>query len=246
VNKIIKTSSIIILLLSIFELIIRLYKLPVYLIPTPSKVIFTTWEYRNELLNAIMWTSIEALIGLFIAISFAIICGLLFIRFKPVEESVKPFLIALQGTPVLALAPILTAWFGTGLGSKVICTFIVCFFPLVVGITSGLRSPTIEEIELFKTFGISEWKILWNLRIPRCVPWFFSALKVAVPLSVIGAIVSEFVGSSNGIGFIILTASYYLKIAKMFSGILCCTGLSICLFGIVRIFEKKVYFWEGN
>lgn len=234
-----------ILILVAWEGTVEFFDVPTYFVPGPVQIAEATYKNWLGLLQNSLWTFWAASLGLASALVVSFLIAIIFVYSKTAEEGIRPFLIALQGTPILALAPIFNAWFGSGTGSKVACVFVVCFFPLVVGFGAGFSSPKKDELELYKSLGASRFEVFWQLRWPKALAWVFSALKVSVPLSVVGAIVAEFVGSSKGLGYLILTSSYYLRVDLMFAGVLACASISTIGYGIVLLAESKFYFWKG-
>lgn len=144
----------------------------------------------------------------------------------------------------IAIAPLLAIWFGYGLWSKVAAAGIVCFFPSVVNITKGLQSIPSDTLDWFRSISASNWQVLKKLRIPNALPYIFAALKISATLSVIGAIVGEFVGASKGLGYIILVSSYHSKTSTMFCALFTAIISSLVFYGIICFVEKQIIKWQ--
>jgi NitT/TauT family transport system permease protein len=154
--------------------------------------------------------------------------------------------VTLQSTPLLAIAPLLSLWFGAGLGSKVAASAVICFFPLLVGWLAGAKSIDDDYMNLFDNIGATKPQRVLHLIIPSALPYFFGGLRVAASLSILGAIVGEFVGASEGLGYRILSSSYYLRTADMFAYVIV-TGITGWALGeFVLLGERRVLFWRGK
>ena len=149
----------------------------------------------------------------------------------------------LQTVPIVAIAPLLTIWFGFTLVPKVVIAAIICFFPVLVNTTRGLRSVSGQALELMNVLSARKRQIFWRLRVPSSLPYVFAGLRVAATLSVIGAIVAEFTGSNRGIGYVIVQASYRIDTKLMFAGIALSSLGGIVFFNIIGWIEKKVLHW---
>lgn len=228
------------------EIILWATNTPSYLIPMPSDVISSLWSKGSVFIFATVITISEGLSGLIIAIILSLFFAIVFSFFSRIEQVIKPFLIMIQATPILAFAPFFIIWFGPEMGSKIACAFIVSFFPIIIGFTEGLNSPSKEELDLFKSFNFSKWQILYYLRFPRGLPKLFSSIQIALPIAILGAIIGEFIGSSEGIGFEILSASYYLRVADMFAAIFLCSAITYIFYILLVFIDKRICFWKNH
>jgi NitT/TauT family transport system permease protein len=235
----------IISIILIWQIIVFCLNIPVYIIPGPllvGKKFISDW---NNLSIATFITISESIAGLGSALIITGIFAFLFAVRRGIETRVAPLLVALQSIPILAIAPLLTLWFGPGYWSKVVASFLICFFPLLTGWSSGIASVDEEELDFFRTMNANKIQTSKMLLFPRSLPFFFSGLRVAAPLSLMGAIVGEFVGASNGLGFLILSYSYYAKTADMFACIFIVAVCGIIAYKISLIIEYKVVFWQA-
>lgn len=221
-------------------------KIPTYIFPRPSLVLAEFWQRPSSYLHHTGITIAEAGIGFLFASIIAFLAGALFVHSRAAERALYPYAIALKAVPIVALAPLLILWFGAGFMGKVVMAALVCFFPVVVGTASGMKSVSREELDLFKSLGASDWQLLWKLRIPRSMPQVFSALKVSATLSVVGAIVGELSGSLNGLGFVILMASYEVHTVRMVAAIVCASLIGIGFFLVVAAVERRMLFWHES
>jgi NitT/TauT family transport system permease protein len=152
--------------------------------------------------------------------------------------------IALKTTPLVALAPLLVIWLGTGLWSKVAASVLICFFPVLVNSVKGLKTVEPEARELFATYGASRWELFWRLRFPMSLPYVLAGLKISTSLAVVGAIVGEFVGANKGLGYVVMLASYHMETPTMFAAIFCAAGVGLVMFWGVSAAERRIVFWQ--
>jgi NitT/TauT family transport system permease protein len=225
----------------IWELAVRLFDIPVYLLPAPSAVLAVI---DGSLASHMFVTLMEALIGFVLANILGMITAVIFVHSKPIEKGVFPLAIALKTTPLVALAPLLVVWMGTGYSSKIVASMLICFFPILVNSVKGLKAIEHEAWELFSTYKGTKLEIFWKLRLPTSLPYVFSALKISTSLAIVGAIVGEFVGANKGLGYIVLVSSYHMDTPIMFSAIIASALCGLVLFWGISWLEKKVVFWQ--
>jgi NitT/TauT family transport system permease protein len=225
---------------------VRFLHVKEYILPSPitiAKVLYNDWFL---LLKHTGITALESLTGFILAnIGGLVLASLLSISVS-FKKAIMPYAIALKTTPIVAFAPILVIWFGSGIITKIFASALVCFFPILVNTLKGLTSVEQDYLNLFASFHTSKWKTFWNLKFPTAMPYIFSALKISTSLSVVGAIVGEFVGASQGLGYIILVSSYHLETASIFAAIILSASIGIIFFSIISYLEKKTIFWQNS
>jgi NitT/TauT family transport system permease protein len=224
-----------------WEAAVRFLNVPEYLLPAPTAILATVDE---SLALQLAVTFSEALMGFVIASVLASAAALLFVRFRTLEKGFFPIAIALKTTPLVALAPLLVLWQGTGLWSKVTAASLICFFPVLVNTVKGLKAADAEYFELFKSLGASRPQEFGKLRIPFCLPYLFSALKISSSLAVVGAIVGEFVGATQGLGYLIMISSAHIETPTLFSAIFASAAAGLVLFYAIGAAERFVVFWQ--
>jgi len=225
-----------------WELAVRALAVPTYLLPPPS-AIFSSMD-KSLLLNLAV-TSGEALAGFALASTLAFIAALAFVRSPTLERGLFPLAVTLKTTPLVAIAPLLVLWMGTGWGSKIAAAALICFFPVLVNAVKGLKAADAEYYELFRAMKASRRQEFRKLRIPYCLPYLFSALKVSSSLAIVGAIVGEFVGATQGLGYLIVISSSHLDTDTLFSAIFAAALAGIALFQLLSWIEKRVVFWHS-
>jgi len=221
----------------VWEVLTRIFAVPSYILPSPSNIYLKFMSVSGNVFDDLIVTSLESVLGLILAILFACVVSLIFHKSKPVRDGVYPLLIALKCTPIIAIAPLLILWIGFGIFSKVVMAAIVSFFPIVVNLTVGLKQADESHVLLFKSYRASWWSELLHLRIPTAIPYFFASLRIAAPLSVVGAVVAEFMGASKGVGFAILMSSYNADTPLLFVNIFVAALIGITMYCVVLLIE---------
>jgi len=172
----------------------------------------------------------------------AIVLGSVIAQSRFVENVLYPYLIAIQTTPKVAIAPLFIIWFGFGISSKIIVAGIIAFFPILVNVITGLRSTDPQRIELMRSLRATRWQIFRMVMLPSALPMIFAGLQVAVIFSLLGAIVGEFVGSRAGLGNLIMQMNINLDTAGVFAVLVCLSSIGIALHLIMRWGQKKLLF----
>ncbi len=236
------TWSLLLVALALWEGAVRGLGLSPLVLPGPLRVFRSLWSGLGDgfLLEHIGTTVVEILLGLGLGASFGIALAAILFQFPGVERVVRPYIVASQALPKLALAPIFVLWFGFGLTPKVLITALIVFFPLFENTLAGLASPRWEERELFRVLRASRWQTFWRLRLPSALPFIFAGLRVAAILSVVGATVSEYVGANRGLGALIIAAQGALDTPQMFAVFVLLTVIGLLLYRAVIVIEGIV------
>ncbi|RIW33251.1 ABC transporter permease [Bacillus salacetis] len=242
----IASSLMILSLLVIWQIGAALYNKP-FILPAPGGILAELWELKWVLLG----THLPAtLLTIFFGLALSIILGVslaVAMNFsKSIEKTFYPILIASQTIPIIALAPIFVLWFGYSIWSKVAVTILITFFPITVSTFDGLRSVNKELKELMLTMGARKRHIFRELSIPSALPYFFSGLKVAVTLSVIGAAISEWLGAEAGLGYFSRRMMTQFNGAAVFAPIVLLSIAGILLFLFVNWLEKTMLKWRKS
>ena len=204
-----------------------------FLLPTPGAVIAALRANGDSLAHAALNTAQGALLGFVASVALSIVLALILSLSPLIRASLYPYLMILQMTPVIVIAPILVLWVGAGIRSVTFITFLICFFPLVVNTTQGLVSTDRHLVELFRMWRVSRWQQLRHLRAPAALPYFFTGLRIAATLAPIGALVGDYTagssaGDGGGLGFQAIIYSSQAKYAALFA-----TAAITCILGFV-------------
>ena len=233
-------------LLAAWEGAVRLFDLPRYILPAPSRIAASFASHFPSLLHHASVTLAEIVLGLLLGGlgGFALAVA---VFYSPIlDRALYPLIIASQMIPVFAIAPLLIVWMGYGVWPKATVAALIGFFPVVVNASDGLRAPNEESVELFRSLGATRWQIFRKLRFPASLPTLFAGLKVAVTLCVVGATIGEWVGSHQGLGYLMLQSNALLRVDLVFAAILMLSILGLLLFGGLRIIERRVLRWRGS
>lgn len=227
--------------LAIWEVAVRTLEVPSYLLPAPTVILATV---DAQLLRHLLVTLAEAVVGFGLASTLAFVAALLFARSPTLERGFFPIAIMLKTTPLVAIAPLLVMWMGTGWWSKIAAAALISFFPVLVNTVKGLKAADAEYFELFRSMQASSWQEFAQLRIPYCLPYLASALKISSSLAIVGAIVGEFVGATQGLGYLIMVSSSHLESDTLFSAIFAAALAGNMLFHLLGWAEQRLIFWQ--
>lgn len=232
----------------LWELIVRLTEVPKYIFPSPSEVFAALWRgFASGLyLKHGGVTVAETLLGFVIGTSMGLLLGTLIATYQRVDYFVYPYIVMFQSMPKVALAPIFALWFGLGMQSKVLSAAIICFFPLMVNTIAGLRSADEDRVNLMRSLGATQMQIFRHLRLPGAMPFIMAGLELAVVLSLIGAIVAEFVGAQAGLGTLIQAMNFNMDVAGQFSVLLVLSAIGLTLNRTVKAVRRRVLFWDPS
>lgn len=233
------------MLLLVWEGVVRLFRVPEIVVPAPSSIVsaLVSIVASGAVFPHLGITLSEVLLGFAIGSSVALVLGALIAQFRIVDRLVTPYIVALQAVPKVALAPLLVIWFGFGIASKVLMTAVIAFFPILVNTVAGLRSVDQDRLDLMTALKASRWQTFTMVKLPTALPFIFAGLDVGIVLSVIGAIVGEFVGASGGLGYLLLVYNADLKIAAVFALLVILAAIGLLLHAAVRLVQRRVMFW---
>jgi NitT/TauT family transport system permease protein len=214
------------------------------LLPSPLLTARKIVEIDELLLRNAWPTLVEAVVGLAVSVAVAVPLGILLAARGLLSRGLFPLVLGTQNIPKVALAPLLVVWFGFGNAPKFILVFLITFFPIVITTVTGIRSVPREMIELGSICKMSRLQRLWRLELPHALPTILSGVKVATALAMIAAIVSEFVGSIAGLGFLIVQAQGNVNTPLIFSAIVLVSVIGFLLYGLVGLIEKLLIPWH--
>ncbi|MEH6890999.1 ABC transporter permease [Bacillus sp. JJ864] len=218
-----------------------------YILPSPSAIVQKIWDLRDILLTVHLPATLSVtVIGIVISIVLGVGLAMLMSMSTFAEKAFYPLLVASQTIPITALAPLFVLWFGYSIWNKVVVTVLITFFPIAVNTYDGLCSTKKEWEELLITYGATKKDIFLKLKLPSALPYFFSALKVAVPFSVIGAAIGEWLGAQAGLGYFSKRMMTQMDGAGVFAPIVLLSLLAIFFVLLVSIFERKFISWRKH
>ncbi len=236
----------ILLLLLRWDVVVRAFHTPAYLVPPPGAVVQQLVAEWPMLLSQSLPT-LYATLGGFAASALVGVPIAMWIAYsRTVESFVYPLLVFSQSVPKVAVAPLFVVWFGFGIVPKVIAAFLLGFFPVVVSTVQGFKSIEPELIDLARSMGASPLQVFVRFRLPQALPAIFSGLKVSVTLAVVGAVVGEFVGSNSGIGFVMQRATGTFDLPLMFAALVVLSSIGVLLFLLVELVERWTVPWHAS
>ena len=234
-----------ILLLIVWEAAVQIFTIPVYLLPAPSVIWTDSIALAGPIGEHTLATLRTVVLGFIISIVISLPLAVFMTSSPVISSAIYPLLVLTQSIPKVALAPILVVILGANELPRLVITFLVAFFPLVIAIAIGLMSVPAELLELGRSFKASKFQELYRIRLPYAVPFIFSGLKVAIALAVVGAVVGEFVNADKGLGYLIITATAFFKTPVAFGALILLSIMGIVLFQVVVIIERIFFPWSA-
>jgi ABC-type nitrate/sulfonate/bicarbonate transport system permease component len=227
-----------------WELTVRVFSVPVYLLPAPSRVVSTLVASSDLYARASALTLGEALAGLCLGTVAGASAAMLLGLWPGLERGVMTLAILIKSTPLVAIAPLLTIWLGFGVLPKVLITGLLTFFPVLVNLLSGFQSTDRALLDTFRSWHANRWEIFLHARAPSALPHLFAALKVTAPLALIGAVVAEWTGASGGLGRTMWLAYTNLNLPYLFAAVFVLSAMGMGLYSLVVLIEKRALFWR--
>jgi NitT/TauT family transport system permease protein len=234
--------------LGLWQGLVRLGGYPAFILPTPFAVAQRLWDLLTD---GSLWfhtgvTLREVLAGLGLGALVAMLLGYGLARSSVAERLLAPYVVASQSIPVVAVAPLVVIWFGTGPLSKVLVCALTVFFPILINTVVGVRSVGRDLRDLMRALEASRWQTIWLLEMPAALPVLLGGLKVGATLSVIGAVVGEFVASDRGLGYLLKQGQQLYDTSLVFVGIGMLMVLALALYGIVALAERRLLRWRED
>jgi len=229
----------------LWQLIVWGFSVPTYMAPSPGDVL-NAFRTEGGLLLRNFWPTLgEALAGFAAGNLTAILLAIWFVHNRTAERAFFPIAVFMHTIPIIAVAPILVLIFGNGVTPKVIIAAMICFFPTLVNMVRGLKAVHPATLDLMRVLSASRSEIFWKVRLQSSLPFLFAALKIASTTCVIGAIVAEWIGSSFGLGALIIEATYNFRAPLLYATVFTAALLAVCLFTIVSIVESRLITWKA-
>jgi len=219
---------------------------PAFILPSPEQVgvRFAQAIVDGSLIRNTLVTLLEVMAGLALGVSVASALGYLLARSLHLERLLSPYIVASQSIPVVAIAPLLVIWFGPGLISKILICALIVFFPVLVNTVVGVRSVPEDLRDLMRSLQATRWQTLKNLELPAALPVFLGGLRIGATLSVIGAVVGEFVGAKSGLGFMVNVGRGVYDTSLVFVAVFTLIAMALILYGLVSLVEKRLLRWQ--
>lgn len=230
--------------LVVWQFITWLFSIPVYLVPSPAAIAGAVAQDYPLLLANALPTITEAFAGFLIGNTIAILVAISFVYNKTTEEMFYPVAILIKTIPIVAIAPVLKIMLGNGMEPKIAVSALICFFPTLVNAVRGFRAMNPQLLELMHVLSATKTETFRRVRVYSALPYVFSALKISVTMCVLGAIVGEWIGANQGIGYLLLQSMFDFNTPRLFATILTASVIAILGFGIVSWIETRVIRWN--
>jgi ABC-type nitrate/sulfonate/bicarbonate transport system permease component len=231
------------LILAAWEVLVRVLAVPTFVLPPPSEIVAAIFVDRAIIFSQLRVTMFEILSGYALAAVVGFCLAVVIVYSSAFRRGVLPLIVASQTIPVIAIAPILVIWFGYNYVPRILITALVAFFPLTVSIVTGLQSLEREFINFFRALNASGWQIFLKLRLPAALPNIFAGLKVATTLAVVGATISEWVGASAGLGYLMAQDSQQINTTRVFASLVVLGLCGMAFFATVGLVERLCMPW---
>jgi ABC-type nitrate/sulfonate/bicarbonate transport system permease component len=230
-------------LVLLWESAVRALRVPAWLLPAPTDIL-QAMAMAHSLLVWHSWITFqEVILGFLVSLAVGIGLALAIAYSRLVERTVYPIVIASQTVPIVAIAPLLLIWFGYDIGPKVVVVALICFFPIVVNTVDGLRSIDPDMVHMLLTLGARRRHIFFKVQVPNSLPYLFSGTRVAITVSVIGAVIGEWVGASAGLGYFMVRSASQFLTARVFASLVVLAVMGIALFLMVSLIERMAIPW---
>lgn len=233
-----------IVLVLVWELGVRVFKIPEFLVPAPSTVVGVLFSRGNILMEHMFVTLRETMYGFMLGLVAGVFFAILIVYSRFLQNVLYPLIVIAQIVPKVAIAPLLLIWVGYGELSKILIAFLIAWFPIIVNTVSGMRMVQPEMIDLVLSLQASNWQIFKKVRLPNSLPYLFAGLKISITLAVIGAIIGEFVGGNKGLGYLIVVSNYEINTPLMFSSLIVLSLMGLGLYGLIVGMERWLIPWS--
>jgi NitT/TauT family transport system permease protein len=233
------------LMLGMWEAAVRLLKIRSIVLPPPSEVVSVMVE-RYDLLFTHLWPSLYmTILGFALSVVGGIFVAILITYSTIVRKGFYPIIVVSQVIPKVSIAPLFIVWFGTGMTSSLLLAFLIAFFPMTINAALGFQSIDEDIDKMARTFMGSPAQIFWKIRLPNALPYIFGGMKISITLAIIGVIVSEFVASQEGVGYLIKLAGGLLDTPLMLAAIVMLSIAGLLLYAVIAALEKRAIYWQA-
>jgi NitT/TauT family transport system permease protein len=232
--------------LVVWEIIVRAFDIPDYLLPPPSEVVVTLVERWRYLMTNLGYTALAAMTGFFVALVLGIVLGVAIASSQTVDRILYPWLVISHAIPKVVVAPLMLVWVGFGLKSGIIFVIFFTFFPIVVNTVIGLKSADPDLLYLVRSMGASRLEVLWKVKLPNGLPSIFAGIKVAATLAPVGAVIGEFVASNKGLGYVLIQAVGSMSISLAFAAVVLVSAFGVVIWYVAEVIERRLIPWHAS
>jgi len=227
----------------VWEIVVRAFDIEQFVLPAPTAVFASGWEWRAEMLDNAWQTFMTTAVGFLFAVIIGLLGGIVFGSSTLVYDGFYPALVGFNSIPKVAVIPILVIWFGIGTVPAIVTAFLISFFPILVNVAAGIATVEPELKDVLRALGAKQWQIVQKVGLPRSMPYFFASLKVAITFAFVGSIVAETVAANKGIGNLMLVASSRFEVPLAFAGLLVTSVMGIGMYLVAEFIERRTTGW---
>jgi NitT/TauT family transport system permease protein len=227
----------------IWQVLVTALKVPEFIFPAPTAILKEFIEFKGPLLEAAWATFWVTMLGFGLAIVVGVLLGFLIGSSRVAYAAFYPLMVGFNAIPKAAIVPILVVWFGIGLGPGVITAFLISFFPITVNIATGLATLEPELEDVLRVLGAKRWDVLTKVGLPRCMPYFFGSLKVAITLAFVGTVLAEMTAGDSGIGYLMQTAGSQQRLPLAFAGLITISIMAMVMYELFSRIERHTTAW---
>jgi NitT/TauT family transport system permease protein len=232
--------------LILWELTVRWFNLPPYLLPAPSHTAIALYDYWSMIMKNLGVTAFAAVLGFAIALVLGVLTGAAITASRLVDRTLYPWLVIWHAIPKVVVAPLFIVWIGFGLKSEIIFVVVFTFFPIIVNTVTGLKSADLDLLLLVRSMGASRLEVLWKIRIPGALPSIFAGIKISATLAPVGAVIGEFVASNQGLGHLLLQAVGGLETPLAFAAVFVISIFGIAIWYLAELCERWSIPWHAS
>ena len=232
-----------VLTIVVWEAICKLFAVSSFIFPAPSEIVASLVEFAGPIAGHAWKTFWTTVAGFAIGVGVGLALGFIIGSSRFVYSALYPLLVAFNSIPKAAFVPILVVWFGIGAGPAVLTAFLICFFPIVVNVATGLATLEPELEDVLRSLGATRRDVLFKVGLPRSLPYFFASLKVAITLAFVGTVVSETVASNDGIGYLMMSAGSSMRMPLVFAGLIVIGAMAMAMYGVFASVERRMTGW---
>jgi len=248
------SPAILVVLLVLWEVGVRVWNVPVYVLPAPSKIFqalanglsFHDFWGDQRFYVHIAATLSEAMLGFVVGVLAGVAFGGSISQTPVLESIIKPYIMGFQSLPKVAVAPLIVIWFGFGIGSKIVLVALLVFFPIMINSLAGFKSVEPELHELMRSLSASRWQVFRTVQIPSALPYIFAGLEMAVVYSFIGAVVGEFVGGTKGLGVQVVQMTAAMDVSGMFAALIILAAMGAIASKLLQLLRSRVLYWAPS
>jgi NitT/TauT family transport system permease protein len=232
-----------VLIVLVWEAICRIFNISDFIFPAPSAIARSLVEYAGPIAGHAWKTFWTTVAGFAIGVVVGLALGFLVGSSRFIYNALYPLLVGFNSIPKAAFVPILVVWFGIGTVPAILTAFLICFFPIVVNVATGLATLEPELEDVLRSLGATRKDVLFKVGLPRSLPYFFASLKVAITLAFVGTVVSETVASNDGIGYLMMSAGSSMRMSLVFAGLIVIGAMAMAMYGVFAGIEQRMTAW---